>query len=647
MGIVDSTIALGSTMVRNRVVFCAHLTNYAKRQYPSPQHAAYYAARAKGGAGLVITEEHSVDPSDWPYEKLVHGFDPGVIPAYRLVTDAVHRESTPIFAQLNHNGMQGTSRYQGLAVVGPSALRDPLFKEMALALRASDLKRIREAYRLVARHVYEGGFDGIELQCSHSSLIRQLLSPRTNRRRDAYGGSLENRARFLLEVVDAMREEGGERLTLGARICVDEFLDGGIEREEGVALGVMLEAAGTVDYLNTSIGVATESLFMIEGSMALAPAYSADYAAELRRSVSLPVIAVGRFKDLGQVERALVEGVGDLIGMVRAQIADPELVRKSRTGRVNEVTTCLSCNQECVGRMGANRWLGCIERPGTGREADKSVRVSLLHQEILVIGGGPAGMAAAIALADAGASVRLVEASKRLGGIVPVYTGTHRRAEFRDLVRNLELRLRRSGAVVDLEKTVESAQCRNRVVVVATGSNPRSPLVSVLNGAAVGVEDVLVGYESPPAPGQRVVIVDELGFHEASALALDLAERGCVVAMVTPHFVTGGELGSSLDYETFLVEADRLGVSRYSAFIVDSVGWGWITIRSHLDGTTVSIETDRVFVAGHRRSDTSISTAGAAVAWRIGDALAPRRAHAGIIEGFALPQVVDRWRRQA
>ena len=365
-------LALGPVTVRNRIVFSAHLTNYARDGLPTEQHAAYYAARAAGGAGLIITEEHSTHPTDWPYEKLIHGFHRDVIPGYRRITDAVHRHRVPIFAQINHNGGQASSMYSRRAVWAPSAVADPLFREVPKAVSAAEIGEIVAGYAAVATHCVEGGFDGVELQCSHSSIVRGFLSAATNRRTDAYGGALANRARLLLEIVAAVRSAIGPGLALGVRICGDELIDGGTTIDDAVAVARLVEQTGAVDYVNTSIGVATATLFMIEASMHVPPGYAMFIPAALRAAVELPVVGVGRFKDPLQAERALAEGHCDLVGVVRGQIADAEFAAKARAGAAGDIRLCLSCNQECVGRMGLNRWLGCIENPTTGQRGRRS-----------------------------------------------------------------------------------------------------------------------------------------------------------------------------------------------------------------------------------------------------------------------------------
>ena len=260
---------------------------------------------AEGGAGLIITEEHSTHPTDWPYEKLIHGFHRDVIPGYRRITEAVHRHRTPIFAQINHNGGQASSMYSRRPVWAPSPVADPLFREVPIAVAQAEIDEIVAGYALVAEHCAEGGFDGIELQCSHSSIVRGFLSPATNRRTDDYGGPLDQRARLLLEIVDAVRRSWQPAGLVGSG---DELIEGGTTIDDAVRVAELVEASGQVDYINTSIGVATASLFMIEASMHIPPGYALFIPSALRKAVELPVIGVGRFKDPLQAERRWPKG---------------------------------------------------------------------------------------------------------------------------------------------------------------------------------------------------------------------------------------------------------------------------------------------------------------------------------------------------
>ena len=634
-------IALGPVTLKNRIVFCAHLTNYAEDGLPSAQHAAYYAARARGGAGLIITEEHSTHPTDWPYEKLIHGFNPAVLEGYRRITEAVHAHGVPIFAQLNHNGGQASSMYSRQPVWAPSAVPDPLFREVPKAITPAEIDEVVAGYADVAARCAEGGFDGVELQCSHSSIVRGFLSPATNLRTDAYGGSLERRARLLLEIVAAVRAAIGPRLALGVRLCGDELLDGGTTLEDAVALAGMVEATGQVDYLNTSIGVATASLFMIEASMAIKPGYSLFIPEALRAAVALPVVGVGRFKDPLQADRALAEGRCDLVGVVRGQIADPDFAAKARAGRGEDIRLCLSCNQECVGRMGLNRWLGCIENPAAGREATTPVVLTAAPRRVVVVGAGPGGLQAAIAAARRGDQVTVLEAADSPGGQVALAAKVPSRAEFGDLIRNqvheatrlgVELRC---GVAADAELIIG---LRPEVVVVATGSRPNRPWWAPAEELETGPRlcDVTEVLRGTVAPTGAVLVIDELGFHQATSVAELLADRGCQVEVMTPSMVVGQDLGVSLDLEQWWIRASAKSITQTAN-----------TLVTGLDAEGVVTTDVRTGASGHRAVDWVVLAIPAVAndelfyelegkvpaVVRVGDALAPRRAHAAVLDG--------------
>ncbi len=645
-------LRLGPVTVQNRIVFSAHLTNYATHGMPTEQHAAYYAARAAGGAGLIITEEHSTHPTDWPYEKLIHGFNPEVVPGYRRITDAVHAHDVPVFAQINHNGGQASSMYSRLPVWAPSPVPDPLFREVPKAVEPHEIGEIVDGYATVAGHCVDGGFDGIELQCSHSSIVRGFLSPATNRRDDHYGGTLANRARLLLEIVEAVRRTIGPDLALGVRICGDELIEGGTDIEDAVEVARLVEATGLVDYINTSIGVATATLYMIEASMQVPPGYAMFVPSAIREAVGVPVVGVGRFKDPLQADRALRDGLCDLVGVVRGQIADPDFAAKARSGHAADIRTCLSCNQECVGRMGLNRWLGCIENPRTGRES-VALPVPSRRRRVVVVGGGPGGLQAAVTAAENGHRVTLFERLDRLGGQVQVAATVPSRAEFLDITRNLVVAARRLGVELrtGTEATPEAVRAElPDAVIVATGARPARPWWAGDHPRVVDVRDVLEGRARPEG---RVVVVDELGFHQATSTAELLADRGCAVEIVTNAMVVGQDLGITLDMETWNVKAHAKAI-RQSVDLVPmgvradgpegvagrggAAGGGGLvlTLQHHPTATDEERACDWVVCAVHQRPDDQLWRAlrdEDFAVHRVGDCLAPRRAHAAVIEG--------------
>src|SRR5437763_1308487 len=384
------------------------------------------------------------------------------------MTRAVHEHGTRMFAQINHNGMQSSSIYSRRPVLGPSPLPDPIHREMCKELEPEEIGEIVQGYALVARHVREGGFDGAELQASHSSLIRQFFSPYYNRRADAYGGSLENRMRFVLEVIQAIRVEIGRDFTLGIRLCGDELIPAGLTLDDVREIAKRLEATGQLDFINTSIGE-FHNLYMVEGSMHTPPGYQLFVSAGIREVVKLPVFCTGRIKDPVQAERILREGLADMVDVVRGQICDPAFTRKAHEGRTESIRLCISCNQYCIGRMGLNLSLGCIQSPATGNELlfpaikrtdnlkaqsrrptrsfaslrmTKSSRMTLLGRSrrptVVIVGGGPAGMQAAKDAAQRGFRFKLYERQHELGGQINLLVRVPNRVEFGDASRNLQ-----------------------------------------------------------------------------------------------------------------------------------------------------------------------------------------------------------------
>jgi mycofactocin system FadH/OYE family oxidoreductase 2 len=639
-------LALGPVTVRNRIVFSAHLTNYARDGKPTEQHAAYYAARAAGGAGLIVTEEHSTHPTDWPYEKLIHGFHRDVIPGYRTITDAVHRHRVPIFAQINHNGGQASSMYSRLPVWAPSAVADPLFREVPKAITRAEIAEIVAGYAQVAEHCAEGGFDGIELQCSHSSIVRGFLSLATNKRADEYGGSLFNRARLMIDIVAAVRRAIGSNLALGVRICGDELIEGGTTIDDAVEVARLVEATGHVDYINTSIGVATASLFMIEASMHIPPGYAMFIPSAIRKAVDLPVVGVGRFKDPLQGERALAEGHCDLVGIVRGQIADADFAAKAKAGATDDIRLCLSCNQECVGRMGLNRWLGCIENPKTGKEAASRTDSETKAKRrpvptILIVGAGPGGLQAAIAAARCGHSVTVCEKERHAGGQVRLAASVPNRAEFGDMIRNQLTECRRLGVAIEYGVSVWPGLIAERKpdhVIVATGAEPQRPWwVPADADRVVDVRAVLDGSASPSGD---VVVVDELGFHQATSVAELLADRGCNVEIVTNGMVVGQDLGITLDMENWWMRANAKRIVQSTDLVAMGMGEPGprrlLNLLHHPTGSNVTRSPDWVVLAVPGRPVewlyNELRTTGVSVE-RVGDCVAPRRAHAAVIEG--------------
>jgi mycofactocin system FadH/OYE family oxidoreductase 2 len=545
-----SPLQIGRVTVPNRISFSAHLTNLADGGLPTERLTHYLAARARGGTGLIITEEQSVHPTDRAYEHLIEAFRPEVVSHYRLLTRGIHAYDTRVFAQLNHNGQQCSGSLSRLPVWAPSPIPDVLYRETPKAMEVEDIREVIEHFALSAVHVREGGFDGVELQFGHSSLARQFMSPLTNFRSDEYGGDFENRLRFALEVVAAVREAVGADFTLGVRLCADELIPGGLTLDDAKQIAQRLQATGQLDYFNLTLAT-FYNLYLVGGPMHLPLGYTVPLAAGIKEVATLPVFATGRINDPALAERVLAEGQADMIGVVRGQIADPDFARKAREGRTEEIRYCVADNQNCYGRVGLNKTIGCIQNPFVGREdteGERHLRPALRKKRVMVVGGGPAGMWAAKVATLRGHEVTLFERAEELGGQVLLAAKGAGREEFGVIARNERNQLTQLGVPVELgvEVTAELVQDRRPdAVIVATGSRPKAvPVAGADDPRVFNVWQVLSGEAEL---GDRVLLIDYDGHHQATATAEFMAELGKTVHMVTSSLFVGADLGPSQD----------------------------------------------------------------------------------------------------
>jgi 2,4-dienoyl-CoA reductase (NADPH2) len=637
-----SPLKIGSVTVPNRIVFSAHLTNLSENNLVGERLTNYYVERAKGGCGLIITEEQSVHPTDHAYEPLIHAFHEDVVAGYRKLTEKVHSYGAKIFAQINHNGIQCSGLYSRLPVWGPSPVYDPIHREMPKEMEPEDIKEVIDGYVRVLGYVKAGGFDGAELQSSHSSLIRQFFSPYYNRRTDQYGGSFEKRMRFAVELIEALRAAHGREFVIGFRLCGDELIPQGLTLADVCKIAQYLEKTGLVDYINTSIGE-FHHLYMVEGSMHTPPGYQLYISSAIRQAVDLPVFATGRIKDPVQAEQVLVEGHADMVGVVRGQISDAEFTIKAREGRIDEIRLCLSCNQECIGKMGINLPLGCIQNPAVGREKTLGVGTLTLtprRKRIAVIGGGPAGLEVAKVAAQRGHQVTLYEKNNELGGQVNLAVKVPNRAEFGDIVRNqlnLIHRLPNLEIQLGVEATADQILQGNfDAVVVATGSHP-GPRYFPPGADQAHVLDVWQVLSGEHQIGQNVVVVDGLGFHQATSVAEWLAESGRKVEFLTGGLYAGGDLGLTLDLEMWSSRARKYGITLTPNVYLQEIGPDYVQAANNYSGQPHRVENvDTVVLAlPNVACDTLYHELKGRVKelHRVGDCIAPRRAQAAIFDG--------------
>ncbi len=642
-----SPLQIGRITVPNRISFSAHLTNLAENGLPSERQMHYLVERAKGGSGLIITEEQSVHPTDHSYEKLIDAYKPEVVPGYQRICRAVHEYDTKIFAQLNHNGAQGDGSYSRLPVWGPSPLPDVLFREVPKEMEKEDIQEVIEYFCRSAAHAQQGGFDGVELQVGHSSLLRQFLSPLSNFRSDEYGGSLENRMRFVLEVIDAVRKTVGREYTLGLRLCADEMIPGGLTLGDVKEIARLLEATNKIDFFDLSVAT-FYNLYLVGGTMHTPLGYTIPLAAGIRSVVNLPVFCTGRINDPVMAEKILANGQADMIGMVRAQICDPEIANKARDGRLEEIRYCVADNQGCYARIAGNKSIGCIQNPNIGSEKTlgfRTLKPALIKKRVLIIGGGPAGLHAAEIAAKRGHQVTIYEKKERLGGQINIAALGMGREELGEVIRNSERQLKRLPVTIMLNKEVDSAfvlEQKPDSVIIATGSVPKE--CPVPGGDGPNIFNVWQALTAATDIGEKVLFIDYDGHHQATATAEFLAHHGKKIHMLTSSLFVGQDLGPIQDMNLTRQRLLKRGViftTDYAVMEIKGLEVNGFNVYTNEWRTIVGHDAI-VLAMGNRVEDTLYKSLKGKVRelYRIGDCVAPRKIDMAILEGEKIARMI-------
>jgi 2,4-dienoyl-CoA reductase (NADPH2) len=533
-----SPLSIGRMLVRNRIVMPALTTGYAFGEV-TDQLKHYFEARARGGAGLIVVGIAAVEKG---LEYVISAADDSYIPGLRELAEAIHAHGAKTALQLWHPGRYEYVEITGREPVSASDVPPPIFSRVKpRALTVPEIRRIEEEFAQAAGRAKEAGFDAVEFIGSAGYLISQFLSPVTNRRTDEYGGPLENRMRFLLEIVERTREVVGRDFPLMCRLSGDELIPGGNTLREMKVVARALAEAG-ISAINVTAGWHESRVPMITMEVPRGGyVYLAEGIKEALRGTEVRVAASNRINEPALAERILREGKADLISMGRALVADPDLPRKAQEGRVEDIVTCIGCCQGCFDRLFEGRPLTCMVNPGVGREGEVRVEPAERRKRVLVVGGGPGGMKAAETAALKGHEVILCEEDGELGGQLNLASVTPGREELGTLVRELALHTRKAGVEVRTNTRVDARMVEEvapDAVVVATGALPIvPPFPGVDLPHVVQAWQVLGGREV----GRRVVVVGGGGV--GCYTSHYLASRGKEVTLLEMLEKVAGDVG--------------------------------------------------------------------------------------------------------
>ena len=506
-----SPVSLGPLRLRNRVLSTSHQTTLVHDHLPTDALIAYHAARAAGGVGAIVIEATAVHPTGLLTPHTLGGYLPDIVRGYNRLANAVHEHETRLLVQLFHGGREQFGTPPRPPAVAPSAVPSPRFKSEPRALSARELREIVDGYRTAARLARDGDVDGIELSFSHGYLVPQFFSPATNLRTDGYGGALDGRLRLAREIIEAVRAGAGE-LAVGARLSADELAPGALDARACAEITRAL--CPQLDFVSFVLGHSAT----YAGSTWIAPpppvaenAIASKLTLAREAAGATAVIATTRIVDFDDAEELVASGAADAVGMTRALIADPDIVRKTISGAGDDVLECIGCNQSCIGHYHAGVPIGCVANPRTGRESTLPRPVRRDHpRRVLVAGGGPAGVAAAIEAALAGDDVVVREREPELGGQLrlagraPAHVETWER-----WLRTARRRLERFGVSVELGREVAVAEVDGGdwdLVVVATGARAYVPPVGNVGG--VSVLDGWSALASPASVRSPVLVAD-------------------------------------------------------------------------------------------------------------------------------------------
>jgi 2,4-dienoyl-CoA reductase-like NADH-dependent reductase (Old Yellow Enzyme family) len=650
-----SPLTIGPVTAPNRVVFGAHFTmftepgeEYGEPGYYGARYAAYLAARARGGAGIVIAGQAQVHPTTaYQMQNNAIAWDPKSIPGFQIVTDAVHEHGALAFLQLAHNGPVNHSTWSRLPVWGPGPIVG--YSEPAITIGPVEIAQVVDGFARSAANAAAGGFDGIEVHAAHGYLLHAFLSPKTNHRDDEYGGSLENRMRLTVDVLRAVRAAVGAAVAVGVRLVGDEETrDGsGLTAADAAEIAAALEAAGLVDFVDVSVG--TSGMGMVR------PVYAKHllgvYAAKTIKDAldHTPVFAVHRILTPAEAEGILERDEADAVTVVRALIADEDWAAKARRGGAEEIRACTGCNQGCYGNLTTGWPVTCSTNPTVGRERRPGfgdMEPAAVVKRVVVVGGGPAGLEAARVAATRGHAVVLLERDRELGGKVRLAAQLPGRAELAAFATWRAEECARQGVDVRLgvDATADAVLAlKPDAVVIATGARATRDADSKYHPMPI------LGWDQPfvidheravwdaGALEGPVVLVDAVGHIEGAGVSHLLALAGLNVT-----YVSALPQPAMLDNETMakaISLAARAGVDYRPNTVVVAIGDHEVTVANALTYAMETLPANTVVIRTHGapRHELADALAGRVPELHcVGDAVAARLVDRAIFDGYVV-----------